>query len=72
MAFGGTLTIAMISETLPLVSCYIRQINKKDRDLDIPGKRVTMAKLQTLDSILEGFDCTGKSFKADGLRQHAS
>jgi hypothetical protein len=48
VAFGVTLAIAMISDTLRLVSCYIRQIDQKDRDLDIPGKRVTMAKLQTM------------------------
>ena len=29
-------------------------------------------KKNSLESILEGFDCTGKSFKADGLKQHAS
>ena len=29
-------------------------------------------KKNSLESILEGFVCTGKSFKADGLRQHVS
>ena len=31
-----------------------------------------LAKKNSLESILEGFDCTGKSFKADGLKQHVS
>ncbi len=31
-----------------------------------------LAKKNSLESILEGFDCRGKSFKADGLRQHVS
>ena len=55
MAFGVTLAIAMISETLRLVSCYIRQIDQKDRDLDIPGKRVTMAKLHTMIIVFPTF-----------------
>ena len=29
-------------------------------------------KKNSLESILEGFDCTGKPFKAEGLRQHVS
>ena len=31
-----------------------------------------LAKKNSLESILEGFECTDKSFKADGLRQHVS
>ena len=57
----------------PRLLLYLSFCTEGNGKAVVPLQNITNAeKKNSLGSISEGFECTGKSFKADGLRQHVS